>query len=51
MPKLLPSRTKFRKTHKGRVRGVASRGNSVSFGEFGIVFIRKDIVTKLKLLV
>ena len=25
MPKLLPSRTKFRKTHKGRVRGVASR--------------------------
>ena len=36
MPKLLPSRTKYRKVHKGRVRGVASRGNSVSFGEFGI---------------
>ena len=36
MPKLLPSRTKFRKVHKGRIRGSASRGNTVAFGEFGI---------------
>ncbi|MFM8454967.1 MAG: 50S ribosomal protein L16 [Gammaproteobacteria bacterium] len=33
---LQPKRTKFRKTHKGRNRGVATRGNKVSFGEFGL---------------
>lgn len=31
-----PKRTKFRKQHKGRNRGVATRGNKVSFGEFGL---------------
>ncbi len=33
---LQPKRTKFRKMHKGRNRGVASSGNKVSFGEFGL---------------
>ena len=33
---LLPKRTKFRKMHKGRNRGLAQRGNKVSFGEFGL---------------
>lgn len=33
---LQPKRTKFRKQHKGRNRGVATRGNRVSFGEFGL---------------
>ncbi|AWP24320.1 MAG: 50S ribosomal protein L16 [Acidiferrobacter thiooxydans] len=33
---LQPKRTKFRKQHKGRNRGLASRGNKVSFGEFGL---------------
>ncbi len=36
MPKLLPSRTKYRKTHRGRVRGNALRGTTVAFGEYGI---------------
>ena len=45
MPKLLPSRTKFRKVHKGRVRGVASRGNTVSFGEFGIQSLSRGRMT------
>ena len=45
MPKLLPSRTKFRKVHKGRVRGVASRGNKVSFGEFGIQSLTRGRMT------
>lgn len=31
-----PKRTKFRKQQKGRNRGVATRGNKVSFGEFGL---------------
>lgn len=33
---LQPKRTKFRKQFKGRNYGVATRGNRVSFGEFGL---------------
>jgi large subunit ribosomal protein L16 len=33
---LQPKRTKFRKMHKGRNRGMAQRGSSVSFGEYGL---------------
>ena len=33
---LQPARTKYRKQHKGRNTGVATRGNKVSFGEFGL---------------
>ena len=33
---LQPKRTKFRKMQKGRNRGLAHRGSSVSFGEFGL---------------
>ncbi|MCK5770473.1 50S ribosomal protein L16 [Algiphilus sp.] len=31
-----PKRTKFRKQQKGRNRGLAQRGNKVSFGEYGL---------------
>ena len=31
-----PKRTKFRKQFKGRNRGLAQRGNTVAFGEFGL---------------
>ena len=33
---LQPKRTKFRKTHKDRNRGLAQNGNKVSFGSFGL---------------
>jgi large subunit ribosomal protein L16 len=33
---LAPKRTKFRKMQKGRNRGLAERGSSVSFGEYGL---------------
>ncbi|MEQ8329633.1 MAG: 50S ribosomal protein L16 [Longimicrobiales bacterium] len=33
---LAPKRVKHRKTHKGRMRGMALRGNKVSFGEYGL---------------
>lgn len=33
---LQPKRTKFRKQFKGKNRGLANRGSSVSFGEFGL---------------
>lgn len=33
---LMPKRVKFRKSQRGRIKGRASRGNSVAFGEFGL---------------
>ncbi len=33
---LMPKRVKYRKSQKGRVRGNATRGNSVAFGEYGL---------------
>ena len=33
---LQPSNRKYRKDFKGRNRGIASRGNKISFGEFGM---------------
>jgi large subunit ribosomal protein L16 len=32
----MPKRVKYRKTQKGRIRGNATRGNYVAFGEYGI---------------
>ncbi len=42
---LQPKRTKFRKQHKGRNRGTASRGNKVSFGEYGLKAITRGRLT------
>ncbi len=42
---LQPKRTKFRKTHKGRNRGLALRGSKVSFGEFGLKAIGRGRMT------
>ena len=42
---LQPKRTKFRKQHKGRNRGVASRGSKVSFGEYGLKAVTRGRVT------
>jgi large subunit ribosomal protein L16 len=33
---LQPARTKYRKQHKGRIRGRATRGATLAFGEFGL---------------
>ncbi len=33
---LAPSRFKYRKQHRGRMKGVAHRGSTLSFGEFGL---------------
>ena len=33
---LMPKRVKYRKRHKGKMRGVAYRGGEVSFGSFGL---------------
>ena len=42
---LQPKRTKFRKQQKGRNKGLASRGDRVSFGEFGIKATTRGPVT------
>jgi large subunit ribosomal protein L16 len=33
---LMPKRVKYRKQQRGRIKGVAQRGNTVEFGEFGL---------------
>ena len=33
---LMPKRVKYRKQHRGRMTGMASRGNTVAFGEYGL---------------
>ena len=33
---LLPKRVKYRRVHRGRMTGVATRGNQVAYGEWGL---------------
>src|SRR3954469_9305071 len=33
---LMPKRVKFRKSQRGKLKGVASRGNTVAFGDYGL---------------
>lgn len=49
MGKLLPSRTKFRKWHKGRVRGNAKGGDTLAFGDFGIQSLSRGRMTAAQL--
>ena len=42
---LQPKRTKFRKQMKGKNRGLASQGNAVSFGEYGLKAIDRGRIT------
>ena len=46
---LQPKRTKFRKQMKGRNRGLAHRGSTVSFGEFGLKAIGRGRLTARQL--
>ncbi len=42
---LSPKRTKFRKAHKGRIRGVAQSGNQLNFGAYGLKALQPERVT------
>jgi large subunit ribosomal protein L16 len=42
---LQPKRTKFRKQFKGRNRGLAQRGNAVSFGDYGLKSVDRGQLT------
>ncbi len=42
---LQPKRTKYRKVQKGRLRGIATRGHKVSFGEYGLKATTHGLIT------
>ncbi|MGF1614889.1 MAG: 50S ribosomal protein L16 [Gammaproteobacteria bacterium] len=42
---LQPKRTRYRKQHKGRNRGLATVGNKVSFGEYGLKAVTRGRIT------
>jgi large subunit ribosomal protein L16 len=46
---LQPARTKYRKQQKGRNTGIATRGNKVSFGEYGLKAIGRGRLTARQL--
>ena len=42
---LSPRRTKFRKQHRGRMRGNANRGNTINFGDFALQAVEPCWIT------
>ena len=42
---LMPSRTKYRKALKGRIRGKATKGNTIAFGDYGLQSLEKGKLT------
>ena len=42
---LLPKRVKYRRVHRGRLTGKATRGNKVSYGDFGLVALEPAWIT------
>jgi large subunit ribosomal protein L16 len=42
---LSPKRVKFRKTFKGRTKGISTRGNTVAFGEWGLTAMEPGWIT------
>lgn len=42
---LQPKRTKFRRQQKGRMKGIAQRGNQLAFGSFGIKTLESHWIT------
>lgn len=42
---LSPKRTKYRKPHRGRLKGQAMRGNKISFGDFALQALEPGWIT------
>ena len=42
---LLPKRVKYRRVHRGRLKGVAHRGNKVNYGDFGLQALEPAWIT------
>ena len=42
---LLPKRVKYRKQQRGRMKGMATRGNKVAYGEYGLAALEPSWIT------
>lgn len=42
---LMPKRVKYRKTMRGRLKGMAHRGNQVAFGTYGLQAVERQMIT------
>ena len=42
---LMPKRVKHRRQHRGRMKGIATKGNKVSYGEYGLVALEPAWIT------
>ena len=42
---MMPKRVKYRKSQRGKMKGVAQRGNTVAFGEFGLQSLETSWIT------
>ena len=42
---LLPKRVKYRRVHRGRMTGKATRGNTIAYGEFGLQALEPAWIT------
>ncbi|CAK7004174.1 50S ribosomal protein L16 [Tissierella carlieri] len=42
---LMPKRVKYRRVHRGRMKGKATRGNTVTYGEFGLQALEPTWIT------
>ena len=42
---LLPKRVKYRRVHRGRMTGKATRGNNIAYGEFGLQALEPGWIT------
>ncbi len=42
---LMPKRVKYRRVHRGRLKGKAMRGNTITYGEYGLVALEPAWIT------
>ena len=42
---LMPKRVKHRRQHRGRMKGIATKGNTVTYGEYGLVALEPAWIT------
>ncbi len=47
--RMMPKRVKFRKSQRGRIKGNATRGNTVAFGEYGLQSMEPGYITAQQL--
>src|SRR6266849_3559810 len=45
MPMLMPKRVKYRKAQRGRLKGIAPRGSTLAFGDYGLKALEPGWVT------